>query len=259
MAEIGRWNGHIFEVSSNVVRGWTGLTVKGTIETTDKTKSKEMYVVRKQSKPTEISLSVHLHASLGCDVRTEAFAFIDEARAGALDYFYIGEEKLVPYQLLLTEASIKEAKLFADGTWSSAEVKLTLKQGEIVTVKKTTTTSASSSSSSSSSGSGSKKVSVKSTSTTTTTKDKVQTTNSASTSSNSGSGIITKAATAVAKSVTTTAAKLVTAVKSVVSTAKTTSASKSTSSSSSNSTTTASKVKIAGKASTVSKTVTTKK
>lgn len=178
MAEMGRWNGHIFEVSPSVIRSWSGLTIKGSNKTSDKTKKKEKYIATSTTNPTEIGLTIYLYAQLGCDVRAETMAFVEEARKGATDYFYVGDTKLVPYSLLLTEANVKESKFGSNGEWISAQIKLTMKQGETMPVEKTSNkknkkTTAPSiygtyDYSDSDGSSGSKKKSVKSSGTTTT-------------------------------------------------------------------------------------------
>lgn len=162
MAEIASWNGHSFTVSPKLIRGFTGLTIKGSSETEDKTSDGQKYVSRKNSNPSEITLTAELNALTGCDVKNEALKFVDEARSGAKNYFYMGGKKLITCQLMLTEASVSETTIATNGTWISCKVKLTMKQ-----CAKYDGTSSSSSSSSSSGSSGSKKSSTKSTSTTT--------------------------------------------------------------------------------------------
>lgn len=54
--------------------------------------------------------------------------FIDEARQGKQDYFYIGGTKLMTCQLMLTEASVSETEIGAGGVWVGCKVKLTMKQ-----------------------------------------------------------------------------------------------------------------------------------
>lgn len=125
---IGQWNGHVFEVSPYVVRGFTGLTIKGASDTKDKKKKKQKLVSRKAGNPKEITLTVGLNAFTNCDVRDEALQFVDEAVAGAKGYFYTGNKKLVNCQLMLTEASVEETEIAVGGTWVSCKVKLTLKQ-----------------------------------------------------------------------------------------------------------------------------------
>ncbi len=129
MAEIGRWNGYKFQITSNVIRGFTGLTVKGACETEDKKKKKSLgYVKRKQGKPSEVSLTVVLSAAIGCDVRNEAMNLVNSATAGAKDYFYIGSHKLLACKLMLVEASLKEVSVGMGDTWIAAQVQLTMKQ-----------------------------------------------------------------------------------------------------------------------------------
>lgn len=165
MAEIASWNGHSFTVSPKLIRGFTGLTIKGSSETEDKTSDGQKYVSRKNSNPSEITLTAELNALTGCDVKNEALKFVDEARSGAKNYFYMGGKKLITCQLMLTEASVSETTIAPNGTWISCKVKLTMKQ-----CAKYDGTFSSSSSGSSSSSSSSKKTSTKKTSTTTTKK-----------------------------------------------------------------------------------------
>lgn len=168
MAEIASWNGHSFTVSPKLIRGFTGLTIKGSSETEDKTSDGQKYVSRKNSNPSEITLTAELNALTGCDVKNEALKFVDEARSGAKNYFYMGGKKLITCQLMLTEASVSETTIAPNGTWISCKVKLTMKQ--CAKYDGSSGSSSSSSSSSSGSSSGSKKTSTKKTSTTTTKK-----------------------------------------------------------------------------------------
>lgn len=204
MAEISSWNGHSFTVSPKLIRGFTGLTIKGSSETEDKTSDGQKYVSRKNSNPSEITLTAELNALTGCDVKNEALKFVDEARSGAKNYFYMGGKKLITCQLMLTEASVSETTIAPNGTWISCKVKLTMKQCAKY--------DGSSSSSSSSSSSGSKKTSTKKTSTTTTKK----------TTTAAVAGAVVGAVAAVAKTVTTvvkdasTASKTASALKTAV-------------------------------------------
>lgn len=161
MAEIASWNGHSFTVSPKLIRGFTGLTIKGSSETENKTSSGQKYVSRKNSNPSEISLTAELNAFTGCDVKKEALKFVKEARAGEKDYFYMGGKKLISCQLMLTEASVSETAIASNGVWVGCKVKLTMKQ----CTKYDGT--ASSSSGNSGGSSGSKKTSTKKTTTTT--------------------------------------------------------------------------------------------
>lgn len=126
--EIARWNGHIFEVSSEVVRGFTGLSITGSTETEDTESGGQKYVSRKNGKPKQITLTAILNAQFGCDVKAEAMAFVEEATASEKDYFYIGGKKLMECSLMLVQADVSEVAIAPGGTWVRANVKLTLKQ-----------------------------------------------------------------------------------------------------------------------------------
>lgn len=128
MAEIARWAGHTFEVSPRLIRSLNTLIVKAGIETDDMEAGGQRYVARQAGKAAELSFSIPLNGFMGVDVRTEAMAFIDEARKGTADYFYIGGSKLMTCQLMLTEASVSETELGAGGMWTACTVKLTMKQ-----------------------------------------------------------------------------------------------------------------------------------
>ena len=125
---IGKWNKHKFVVSAKVIRGFTGLQIKGSSELEDKKKSGQGKVKRKGGNPTEVSLTVNLNAFVGNDVRSEAMKFIKEARAGKKAYFYINSKKLVSCKLMLTEATVKDVEISIGGKWTSANVQLTMKQ-----------------------------------------------------------------------------------------------------------------------------------
>ena len=163
MAVMGKWNGHVFEVSANVMRGFKDLTVKQSAETDDKNKSNQYFVKFKKAKGVEVSLTVLLTAALGCDVRSEVDGFISDARKGASAYFYVGKGKLRPCQLMLTDVSVKDVKMpggkNAGNRWTAASVQLTLKQASIDDVeqveKKSSGSSSKKKSSKKSSGSGS--------------------------------------------------------------------------------------------------------
>lgn len=229
MAEIASWNGHSFTVSPKLIRGFTGLTIKGSSETEDKTSDGQKYVSRKNSNPSEITLTAELNALTGCDVKNEALKFVDEARSGAKNYFYMGGKKLITCQLMLTEASVSETTIAPNSTWISCKVKLTMKQCAKYDGTGSSSSSSSSSSGSSSSSSGSKKTSTKKTSTTTTKK----------TTTAAVVGVVAGAVAAVAKTATTvvkavsaaskTASALKTAVAAVNNAKKTSSTTKKTS------------------------------
>jgi len=128
MAEIGRWGGHKFIVSPTLIRGFSGLEIKGSSETEEKKSGSEKYVKRKNAKPTQISLTVHLMAQLGVDVRGEAMGFVSDAQKGKTDYFYIANAKLITASCMLTSANVSKTVLAPTGKWVSADVALTLQQ-----------------------------------------------------------------------------------------------------------------------------------
>lgn len=130
MAEIARWGGHKFEVSSKIIRSFTDLQIKGSCET-EQNEDGDKVERRKGSFPTEISFTIVLNAHAGVDVRNEAMAFVDEAAAGKADYIYVGSYKLVPYRMLLSEATVMEVKIAPNGTWISASVMVILRQSAL--------------------------------------------------------------------------------------------------------------------------------
>ena len=150
MAEIGRWNGHIFELDSSRVYSFSDLSITASCETEDKESGKQKYASREAANATDISLKIMLSEALGVDVRSEVMSFMEDARSGSKDYFYIGSAKLVPYSLMLTEASASDIDIAAGGSWAYASLQLKMKQAE----KDGST--ASSGSSSGKSGSGNK-------------------------------------------------------------------------------------------------------
>ena len=127
---MGRWGLYTFEVTPGVIRSFSDLSIKGSSETEEKESGGEKYVARKSGKPSEVSLTVQLNAMLGCDVRAEAMCLVEEATIGRTAYFYVGSSKLFVTQMMLTEASVSKVVMSPDGTWLSADVKLTLRQCE---------------------------------------------------------------------------------------------------------------------------------
>lgn len=132
MATIANWNGHTFEVSPSLIRGFTDMTIKGACETTDKNSDKQKYVERKYGEIPEISMTVGLNAQTGVtNVFKEALEFVQEATEGATAYFYMGSSKLLPAKMMLTQAEVVEiVHMPGQGAkWISCNVKLTFKQG----------------------------------------------------------------------------------------------------------------------------------
>ena len=128
MPEMGAWNGHSFTVSPQVIRSFADLNISASSETSDKKEGSQGIVAWKNGNAAEVSFSVTLSALTGCDVRTEALQFIDEARSGAKDYFYVGGQKLLTCQLMLTDAQVSDTVLAPSGVWVSCKVSLSFKQ-----------------------------------------------------------------------------------------------------------------------------------
>lgn len=128
MPEMGAWNGHSFTVSPQVIRSFADLSISASSETSDKKEGSQGIVAWKNGNAAEVSFSVTLSALTGCDVRTEALQFIDEARSGAKDYFYVGGQKLLTCQLMLTDAQVSDTVLAPSGVWVSCKVSLSFKQ-----------------------------------------------------------------------------------------------------------------------------------
>ena len=246
MAEIGRWYGHVFEVSPQVIMGFTGLQIKSSIATKDRDSNYQEYIAYDNAKATEISLTIHLNAALGVDVRGEAELFLKEAQLGSQDYFYVGEWKLMPCKVMLTEATVKEIGIAHDGTWTSANVSLSLKQSSVRDKEDGTSAAASSGGGGSGSSSSKKKTSSYSSST-----------KSSSSSSSSSSNLFDKVSSAVSGTVSS-AKNLASSIASVLSTVSGASSAKKTSTSTTSKSTSSTSGK-AGVLSSVSKIIPGKK
>lgn len=126
--EIGRWHRHKFIVSPKYIYSFDNLQVKASCELLGKEDSTQGYVSRKGGNPTEVTLTVRMSAQLGVNVRNEVSCLGYDAYYGKRDYFYIGNSKITPELLMLTEAHAKNIEIAADGkTWVSADVDLTFK------------------------------------------------------------------------------------------------------------------------------------
>lgn len=131
MATIANWNGHTFIVSPSLIRSFTDLKIKGACETEDKDTANQKYVELKNGEPAEITMTVSLSAQMGVtSVYTEAMNFVTEATNGTKAYFYMGESKLIPAQMMLIKAEVEEIEHLPNrgDQWISAKVNLTFKQ-----------------------------------------------------------------------------------------------------------------------------------
>ena len=91
--EMGRWNGHKFVVSRKLIRGFNDLSFTGGSNTDMTLSDEQEFVTRTSGKPMEVTLTVELYTATGCNVRKEALALVEQARAGAKNYFYVGKKK----------------------------------------------------------------------------------------------------------------------------------------------------------------------
>lgn len=131
MPTIANWNGHTFEISPQLVRSFTDLSIKGACETTEKNTAHQKYVEHKYGEAAQLSLTVPLSVLTGVtDVYGESMEYVQEATDGASAYFYMGSEKLIPAKLMLISAQVVEVELMPGrgDVWVSANVKLTFKQ-----------------------------------------------------------------------------------------------------------------------------------
>lgn len=129
---MASWNGHVFDVSSSVVRGFSDMKIKAGSETKNKTASKQKYVARKAGSVREITMSIILHAYLGIpDVYSEAVDFLADANNGESDYFYLGDAKLFSAKMMLTSAEVIEIVHYPGqgNKWISCKINVTFKQG----------------------------------------------------------------------------------------------------------------------------------
>ncbi len=128
MSVIASWGNHWFRVEKTWVRSISNMEIKASCETDEKTSGGDKYVTRKNSKPTEIKITIPLNAHLGINVKKEAKAFLSEAMSGEKGYFYAETKKLFTYQLMLTEATVKNKSFTPKGDWVHADVELVFKQ-----------------------------------------------------------------------------------------------------------------------------------
>lgn len=128
--ETGRWHGHIFVVSPDMIRSFTDLQIKAGVDLDTSDEESAGYATFKNSKPKEINLTVHFNAHTGCDVRKEVIDFVNDAGTGTTDYLYIGGQKLVTEALMLISATTSQVVISSGNTWVSAQVALSFKQSE---------------------------------------------------------------------------------------------------------------------------------
>lgn len=124
----GQWGGHTFTVSSDKIYSFTSLQIKSSSALETKSDNDTGNASRKNANPTEVTLTIPMNAFVGCDVKSEAMAFIGEADVGKSDYFYICGKKLLPCQLMLVDATVKNVDIAPNAGWRKADVSLTFKR-----------------------------------------------------------------------------------------------------------------------------------
>lgn len=129
MAEMAKWDEITFQITNNTALLFSDLQMKASCDTNDKELNKRKYTTFKIGKGVEISFNAFLNAAFGIDVRETIMQFLDKAQKGKSDHLTVGGKKLFPFLMRLTEAETEELAIAPNGTWKSATVKLTFKQG----------------------------------------------------------------------------------------------------------------------------------
>ena len=125
---IIQWHDVTFYANAKEVRGFSNLTVSGSVETQDQENDRSKYVSKKNSKGFEISLTAFFDKRLGIsDVKKEAMKLVNYAANGQTGYIYSNNKKLVTCVMMLTNAKAQKIIMAPNGTWISCEVSMTLK------------------------------------------------------------------------------------------------------------------------------------
>ncbi len=125
---IIQWHDVKFYANAKEVRGFSNLTVSGSVETQDQENERSKYVSKKNSKGFEISLTAYFDKRLGIsDVKQEAMKLVNYGANGQTGYIYSNNKKLVTCVMMLTNAKAQKISMTPKGTWISCEVSMTLK------------------------------------------------------------------------------------------------------------------------------------
>lgn len=144
-----QWGGHKFAISEGV--GFSNLELDSSIGTKQKNattttvqqiwnekkkkykkkkvKYKLQYSVVNTRNPDGLTLTAHLFAVFGCDVKAEAMAWHAQGVEGKSDYLYVGETKMFNFELRLVHATVQNIVLSPGGKWISADVALQFERG----------------------------------------------------------------------------------------------------------------------------------
>lgn len=117
------------DTTENCAKLISELELSTDSDTDDKNAGKDGYIKYKNAKAAEVTLTVILDAGFGCDVRKETLTLIAAARTGDAHPLYLDGEKLMPWEMILTEAEATETQIGLGGEWVHAEVELTFQQG----------------------------------------------------------------------------------------------------------------------------------
>lgn len=122
-----RFAGFTFEIAETATL-FDDLKFSGECAVEENTSGTAQYVSRKNGKAGQVSFTAILNAALGADVRKAALEFEAAARYGQTGTLVVGEEALLPYEMMLTKAEISEIVISPAGKWVSAKAALTLRQ-----------------------------------------------------------------------------------------------------------------------------------
>lgn len=125
-----RFAGFTFEIAETATL-FDDLKFSGECAVEENTSGTAQYVSRKNGKAGQVSFTAILNAALGADVRKTALEFEAAARYGQTGTLVVGEEALLPYEMMLTKAEISEIVISPTGKWVSAKAALTLRQAGI--------------------------------------------------------------------------------------------------------------------------------
>lgn len=125
-----RFAGFTFEIAETATL-FDDLKFSGECAVEENTSGTAQYVSRKNGKAGQVGFTAILNAALGADVRKTALEFEAAARYGQTGTLVVGEEALLPYEMMLTKAEISEIVISPTGKWVSAKAALTLRQAGI--------------------------------------------------------------------------------------------------------------------------------
>lgn len=128
MALLAQFGELRFEITSSGALLFDNLKLTAECETEDKTDNSQKYVSKKNGKPVQISFTVLLKAALGIDVEQSVSYILYAAQGNVTERLYIGQTCIFPFRMMMTKADVEEIQISPGGIWTSAKVKVTLKQ-----------------------------------------------------------------------------------------------------------------------------------